>query len=234
MAIVSATATTPLPAQPRALFEIVDVDRDAVPAGTPAAFETVFAAPSIRTDAIRRIDGETFTFVPLALIPISPTRVALVSTAANECTAPQCAGRTSVHYLDHDEGRPSYPYQAAGEWLDAGVKTTAGRPVARWGHTDAITAVPVLYTEAPTRAPGSACTMAVLTELAPAGPVEIARFPVRRGDGGSAALAGRIVAAEKGRSFTLAYTGAQAFDETYVRGDGGRYRPVAASRVSGC
>ena len=231
LAAISASAQT---APPSALFDIVEVDRDTVPAGTPAAFEAVFDAPSIRTDAVRRIKDETFTFVPLALIPVSSTRVALVSTAVNECTAPQCAGRTSVHYMDHDEGRPRWPYEPHGEWLDVGARGVSGQPVARWGHTDAITAAPVLYTEAASPTPDSSCTIAVLTELAPTGPVEIARFPIRRGEGETATLDGRIVAAEKGRSFTLSYTGAQTFDETHVRGEDGRFHPVGASRVSGC
>lgn len=237
MAILCGVAANPASAgaaQPGALFDIVDVARDTVPAGTPAAFEAVFDAPSIRTDAIRQIEGETFVFVPLALLPLSPTRVALVSTAVNECTAPRCAGRTAIHYLDHEEGRPRSPYRQGGEWLDVGARNASGRPVTRWGHTDAIATAPVLYTEAPSPTPGSACTTAVLTELAPAGPVEIARFPVRRGDGAAGTLDGRIVAADKGRSFTLSYTGKQAFEETHVRSEDGRFRPATASRVPAC
>ncbi|MFV0625441.1 hypothetical protein ACBY01_15710 [Sphingomonas sp. ac-8] len=106
--------------------------------------------------------------------------------------------------------------------------------MSRWGCTDAIAAAPLLYTDAPTSAPGVACTLVTLTELAPMGPVEIARFRTFRSNGGTVRLAGRIVAAEKDRSFTLSYPGTQTFDEIYVRAGDGGYRPVAGSRVSAC
>ncbi|MFV0625440.1 hypothetical protein ACBY01_15705 [Sphingomonas sp. ac-8] len=118
--IVFAPAATSLPAQPRLLFEVVDVDRGSVPAGTPAAFEAPFDAPWGRTDAGRRIAGKTFTFVPLALIPISSTRVALVSTAVNECTSPSAPGaRPSTISTMTKESRATPIRRAASGWTGA-------------------------------------------------------------------------------------------------------------------
>src|SRR3546814_3114593 len=61
------------------LFEIADVDRDTVPAGTPAAFEAIFGrAP--HNEARREGGDSAYLFVPVTLIPLADRRTALVST----------------------------------------------------------------------------------------------------------------------------------------------------------
>ncbi|MGE4324458.1 MAG: hypothetical protein AB7E60_15695 [Sphingobium sp.] len=224
------------------VFAVAEVNRDAVPAGAPEAFEAAFQEDT-RTgrdrwyETVREIDGQTFTFVPLALIPLPDGRTALVSTGANDCTGHACSGVNSVHYLRRERAR----YKVDGEWLDVGVGGTMGNPALRWAWTDAIDAAPVLYTQGGGVWQGYACSIASLVLLRPTGPVEIARIPVRYSNGGATdadgqviTLDGHIVAARKGHSFTVHYTGSASFSERYVRRVDGRYDLDGTSRVPRC
>ncbi|MEN5147035.1 hypothetical protein [Brevundimonas diminuta] len=219
------------------LIEIHDVDRDAVPAGTPAAFDVAFPNAQ-RNEAVREIDDEIYSFVPLAFVPLSDTRVALISTGANECTGQACSGMNAVHYLDHEAGAPRYPYSLQGEWLDVGAAGVVGNAALRWGWTTAIADNPVLYTEAGGVWQGRACGQAVLTELTSDGPVEIANLQIyfsdASGDESDGDVEGVIVSAEQGRSFTVSYSGSARFTETYRRGADGRYHLDGQSRVPAC
>jgi hypothetical protein len=226
-----------LPASAQSLIEIQDVDRDNVIAGTPAAFVVAFPEAQ-RNEAVRKIGDDVYSFVPLAFIPLSDTRVALVSTGANECTGQACSGMNAVHYLDHDAGAPRYPYTLQGEWLDVGAAGVVGNPALRGGWTKAIAANPVLYTEAGGVWQGRGCGYAELTELTPSGPVRIARiqtyFSDASADDGEAGVDGVITAADQGRSFTMSYTGSASFKETYTRGADGQFRLDGQSRVPAC
>lgn len=226
-----------LAASEQSLFNVDYVDRDTVPAGTPAAFEVAFPNAQ-RSEAQRKVKDDTFTFVPLAFIPLSDTRVALISTGANECTAQACSGLNSVHYLDHAAGQPQYPYTLAGEWLDVGITGVVGNPAARWGWSTEVTNAPVLYTEAGGTWQGHSCTYVVLTELTTKEPVEIARFPLEISDAGGETnavdLKGEITAVEKGKSLTVSYTGSDKFQEVYKKGADGRFTLEGKSRVPEC
>lgn len=219
------------------LIEIQDVDRDSVPPGTPAAFDVAFPGAE-RNEAVREIGEDTYSFVPLAFIPLSNTRVALVSTGANECTGQACSGMNTVHYLGHDAGAPQYPYSLQGEWLDVGATGVVGNPALRWGWTTAITNNPVLYTEAGGVWQGRACGQAMLTELTPDGPVEIANIQIYFSDSsaenGEMDVDGVIISADKGRSFTVSYSGSSRFTETYRRGADGRFKLDGRSQVPAC
>lgn len=234
-AVVSVPAVAPASAQ--SLIQVEDVDRDAVPAGTPAAFAVAFPNAQ-RNEAVREAGEGVYSFVPLALIPLSDTRVALVSTGVNECTGQACTGLNAIHYLSHDAGAPRYPYGLQGEWLDVGAVGVVGNPALQWGWTRAIADNPVLFTEAGGVWQGRACGYAVLTELTPSGPVDIARiqtaFSDASSDGGDPGVEGVITSAEKGRSFTVSYSGSARFDETYKRGADGQYRLEGQSRVTAC
>lgn len=246
--VLSVLAVTALPAAAEpptelALFEVSDVNRDAVPAGTPEAFWAAFGKPQNAFRAsrwyqtTREVNGQVVTYVPLTLIPLPGGRVALVSTGASDCDGHACSGVNSVHYLQRDTR--AWRYTAVGEWLDVGASGTFGNPASRWGWSDAIAEAPVLYTEGGGVWQGYACSHASLTELMPAGPVEIASIQISYSDEGavgtgSTRLEGRITAAEQGRSFTVTYTGSRAFRERYVRGADGRYQVVGRTDVPGC
>lgn len=233
VAILAFAVALPAAAQPaQGLFPVMDVDRDTVPAGTPAAFAAAFG-PSPRNEATRQVDGQTITYVPLTLIPLGGGTVALVSTGQSDCDGHACSGVNAVDYL---RGTAA-DYEKAGEWRDVGASGTWGNPATRWGWTDAITGTPVLYTEGGGTWQGYSCTLAALTELRPDGPAEIASIPIAysnasRDDG--ATLEGRITAAERGRSFTVSYTGSRRFSERYVRRDDGRYTLEGRSQVETC
>ena len=234
--LASAAAFVPA-ALAQSVIETRDVNRDAVPAGTPAAFVVAFPDAE-RNEAVREVGEDAYSFVPLAFIPLSDTRVALVSTGANDCTGQACTGLNAVHYLSHDAGEPRYPYSLQGEWLDVGAVGVMGNPALQWGWSRAITEHPVLFTEAGGVWQGRACGYAVLTELTPSGPKDIARIPTSFSDasveGGDPGVEGVITSAEKGRSFTVSYTGSASFDEVYKRGADGEYRVDGTSRVPTC
>ncbi len=226
----------------QALFSIADVDRETVPAGTPAAFEAAFGH---KTDYVnerwyeltREVRDQKITFVPLTLVPLPDGRKALISTGANDCTGDVCSGVNSIHYLR----REGALYKVEGEWLEAGASSTLGKPATRWGLMDAITAEPVLYTEGSSVLSGYACSYASLTELTQAGPVEIARIPIHYSNSGATeagfvpvTLTGEIIAAEKGRSFTVRYAGSRTFSERYVRNADGSYNLAGTSQVPRC
>jgi|GEM_PF-404115 len=224
------------------LFEVKDVERDTVPAGTPAAFEAAFAqnthgGPGRWYEVVRVIDGDSVTFVPLTLVPLPDGMTALVSTGASDCSAQACTGRNSVHYLERHAGS----YKVAGAWLNVGARGTMGNPAQRWGWTDAIGAGPVLYTEGGGVWQGYACSFATLTHLTPGGPVEIATFPVHYSNSGASAdgqklvkVDGRIISAQKDKSFTVHYTGSKAFSERYVVGSDGRYAVEGVTHFPKC
>ena len=233
-----ASSVFALPVSAQSMIEIHDVDRDAVPAGTPAAFVVAFPDAE-RNEAVREIGDYTYVFAPLGFVPLSDTRVALVSTGGNECTARACTGLNAVHYLTHDAGAPRYPFKLEGEWLDVGAAGGGrGNPAMRWGWTRAIADNPVLYTESGGVWQGRACGHVLLTELTPSGPVDIAGIPISFSDasteGGDPGVEGAITTADKGRSFTVSYTGSASFNETYNRGADGQYRMDGKSRVTTC
>jgi len=180
--VVAASAVAFAPAAlAHSVIETRNVNRDAVPAGTPAAFVGAFPDAE-RNEAVREVGEDAYSFGPLAFIPLSETRVALVSTGVNDCTGQACNGLNAVHYLSHDAGEPRYPYSLQGEWLDVGAVGVLGNPALQWGWTRAITDHPVLFTEAGGVWQGRACGYAVLTELTPSGPKDIARIPTSFSD----------------------------------------------------
>jgi len=244
IATLVVVATVPVsarePSRPP-LFEVVDVDRDTVPAGTPEAFEAAFGRKTQYDgggrwyELTREVDGHDITFVPLTLISLPDGRKALITTGASDCTSHACSGVNAVHYLQREGAR----YQVDGEWLDVGASGTFGNPARRWGWTAAITGAPVLYTEGGGVWQGYACSAATLTELGAHGPVEIASIPIHYSNGGAVdtgtvTLTGTITAAEQGRSFTVSYAGSSQFDELYVRGADGRYRLEGDTKVPHC
>lgn len=226
-----------LAASEKSLFNADDVNRDVVPAGTPAAFEVAFPNAQF-SEAKRKIGEDTFSFVPLAFIPLTDTQVALISTGANDCTSQACTGVNSVHYLEHSAGAPQYPYTLKGEWMDVGMSGVVGNPASRWGWSSDIADAPVLYTEAGGTWQGRSCTFAILTELTAAEPVEIARIPLHMSDASSEekviSFDGEIISAEKGKSLTVSYSGSESFQEVYKRGADGRFQLEGKTRVPEC
>ncbi|AZI35743.1 hypothetical protein [Caenibius tardaugens] len=223
-----------------ALFAVDDVNRDTVPAGTPEAFQAAFGKSSSNA-VTRAVDDQNYSFVPLALIPLSGGKTALISTGASECTGHVCGGLNTVHYLQPASGQAASAsrYAVAGEWMDVGASGTFGNPALRWGWTDAIASAPVLYTEGGGVWQGYACSYAVLTELTPAGPVEIASIPIYYSDGGAketgaSAYEGTITSSVKNQSFTVTYTGSKTIAERYIRNKDGKYELKGKTKVPQC
>lgn len=239
LAMSAAPAMAETTAKP-ALFAVADVNRDTVPPGTPEAFRAAFGK-SLSNDVTRAVDEQNYNFVPLTLIPLSGGKTALVSTGASECTGHVCGGLNSVHYLQPSSGKSATAsrYAVAGEWMDVGASGTFGNPALRWGWTDAIANAPVLYTEGGGVWQGYACSYAVLTELTPAGPVEIASIPVHYSDGGAketgaSAYDGTITSSVKNQSFTVTYTGSKTITEQYRRNENGTYELKGKTKIPQC
>ena len=98
----------------------------------------------------------------------------------------------------------------------------------------------MLYTEGGGTWQGYSCSYASLTRLGATAPEDVAQFPVYYNDGGAnennpVEYTGEITSTEKGRSFTVTYTGSKTFSERYVLGSDGKYTLASGeSRVPTC
>ncbi|MBL0915317.1 MAG: hypothetical protein IBJ13_07315, partial [Sphingopyxis sp.] len=85
---------------------------------------------------------------------------------------------------------------------------------------------------------GCLISSAVVTELTPEGPVDRGSFTDAMSSGAGIGQTeqqydGQIVAAVRGKSFTVGYTGTKAFKQQYVL-KGGKYALVGEEKVPGC
>ena len=199
------------------------------------AFRTAFGlAKGAEASATREIDGRTYHFRPAA-IHLLPNKVGvLLSLGSLDEAGHGDGGVNAIHYL---KGGPS-GWQKQGEWLDLGAVGTVGNAATAWAFSDAIGKNAYLVTSGGGVWQGCAIGSAVLTELAPDGPVDRGSFTDGMSSGAGLgqkeqSYDGAIVAAEPDKSFTVAYTGSKAFQQRYVL-KGGKYELVGKDQVPGC
>jgi hypothetical protein len=96
-----------------------------------------------------------------------------------------------------------------------------------WSIDDRLSDWPVIVTETGLAWHGRTCTFLTLTELLPTGPFTLAAFGRSYASDGStrerADIRGEIVDIERGRSFTVRYTGTRNFEQTYRRASSSVY-----------
>jgi hypothetical protein len=129
---------------------------------------------------------------------------------------PSEQGYLTVTYLARREG------DDVGNAEYTGVAETRlnGYP-ATWTIDDRLTEWPVIVTETGLRWHGRTCTYLMLTELRPRNPFTLTPIALSYASDGStreqAETHGEIVDIERGRSFTVRYTGTRNFEQTYQR-----------------
>lgn len=224
-----ALAAAPLQAETPPLVEL----QDEAPASPLAdeAFGTAFP-----DGPVHRREDRNYDFRPLATVDLGGGRIALLSTGVLRDAGHSGDGLNAIHYLARRDGR----LHVVGRWFGLGAGGSHGASATRWGVTRALSEWPILYTEGGGTWQGCSISVAVLTELRPDGPADVADLQVFYSDAGTGwttpprEVHGAIVRAEPGRAFTVRYHGSESFEETWVR-DGSRYRLAGGdSRVPGC
>lgn len=201
------------------------------------AFAEAFQVPPVSTtemEAVRTIDGEAYYFKPVALRPLGNDLWVLLSTGNQDEAGHVSSGINAIHYLRAPEGG----WKRAGEWFGNGATGTFGNGATAWGFTKALGRNLYLVTSGGGVWQGCAVGSAVVTELAPDGPVDRGSFTDGMSSGGGTGQTeqeyeGRIVAAVPDKSFTVAYTGTRAIKQQYVLKDG-KYELVGKDQIPGC
>lgn len=221
-------------AAPQPLVPVRESDPGNAGALAHEAFRAVFGRA--RQASVTR-DGRTYDFAPVTAVELGGGRIALISTGALRDAGHAEDGLNAVHYLMRVRGR----LRVTERWFGLGAGGSHGVSATRWGMTRALSRWPVLYTEGGGTWQGCTVTVATLTELRPAGPIDVAGFPTGFDNGGmverprAQRVDGAIAAAIPDRSFTVRYSGSMRFSETYAR-TGNRYRLSRRreSRMPGC
>jgi hypothetical protein len=201
------------------------------------AFATAFDVPLVDfadIEAVRTVDGEAYRFKPVALRAIGNDIWVLLSGGNMDDAGHANSGVNAIHYLRAGEGG----WKRAGEWFGNGATGTMGNAATGWGFSDALGKNPYLLTSGGGVWQGCAVGSAVVTELAPDGPVDRGSFTDGMSSGGGVGQTeqqydGQIVAAVPDKSFTVAYTGTRAIRQQYVL-KSGKYELVGKDEVPGC
>lgn len=233
-ALLLLLAATGMAAAQRPIVAVRGTDPERAGPLAQQAFRAAFGHG--RRAAVNR-NGRTYDFYPITAVELGGGRIALVSTGALRDAGHAEEGLNAVHYLARANGR----LRVTGRWFGLAAGGSHGGSAAQWGVTRALSRWPTLYTEGGGTFQGCTVSFATLTELRPAGPVDVAGFPVAFDDGGmvegpeAQQVEGAIATAVPGRSFTVRYHGTMRFSETYVR-TGNRYRLAGRreSRMPGC
>lgn len=201
------------------------------------AFGVAFQLGATSTDdgeAVRTIDGEAYYFKPVAIHAIGNDIWALLSTGHQDEAGHVSTGINAIHYLRDTEGG----WQRKGEWFGHGATGTFGNGATAWGFTHTLGKNPYLLTSGGGVWQGCAVGSAVVTELAPDGPVDRGSFTDGMSSGGGTGQTeqeyeGQITAAVPDKSFTVTYTGTRAIKQQYVL-KSGKYELVGKDQIPGC
>ncbi|HYD39175.1 MAG TPA: SHOCT domain-containing protein [Allosphingosinicella sp.] len=188
------------------------------------AFEAAFGS---RGEAVLTVqsDGasEAVRYAPGRLVWTGFGPV-LVSEGKVQDPAHVSAGKIAIHYL-----RPAADRFEVARAFPAAVATGSFGQVARWSLSPRFSTWPVIVAEGGGTWQGHSCSWLTLTELAPGGPVELARVPLTYDDKGASedeseakSIEGRILNVVRNQSFDVVYSGSRAFSEHWVR-SGNRY-----------
>jgi hypothetical protein len=185
------------------------------------AFAAAFGGA--RGQATAAAHGQNVVYKPRDLFWIGD-RAVLVSAGSSTDDCHACAGALAVHYLRAAGDK----FEVTGAWPDAAAGAGGGA-APKWKITNLFTSFPAIYEEGAGGGPGHGCASASLIELAPAGPVTSGPIRLHYDNEGAVAddqakvtIDGKIVNLRKDVSFDVAYTGSQAFTESWAK-RGGRF-----------
>lgn len=188
------------------------------------AFEAAFGRPGSATvpaEAGAQDGAESVTYRPGRLLQ-TPFGPVLVSEGKVPEAAQVNGGRIAVHYL-----RPEGDHYAVVRAFPAAVTAGSMGEVGKWSVSPRFSDWPVIVSQGSGMGQGYACTVLTLTELRPAGPVELASIPLSYDDTGAkgeeegVTVDGKLLNIVKNEGFDVVYSGSQNFSEHYVRTDTG-------------
>jgi hypothetical protein len=169
----------------------------------------------------------------------TPFGPVLVSEGYIEMASHATPGVIAVHYL-----RRRGAGFAVRRAFPTAVEAGSHGGMAHWNISHLFTGLPAIYTEGGGTWQGYTCVVAQLTELQPAGPVEIASIPIYYDNAGLGReeranrtegprrFAGQIVNVRRGTSFDVRFTGTASFTDHYVYRDGRFVRTTRESRAA--
>lgn len=180
------------------------------------AFKAVFgaASPLVEEETEAGFEGETEA---KKLIWLGDTAI-LITTTTYKDASHGTEGKLGIYYLK----AAGAGFTVTGKWPDAVLGNGFGGPADFWVIARRFGPLPVLYSEAGFMGQGYTCTWFELTELAPDEPKSLASVPIYYDDTGALeeggiVIEGKITTIVPGKSFTVHYTGARTFTETWVR-----------------
>ncbi len=179
-------------------------------------------------------DGDRYTFADHKLIDV-PFGPVLVSEGRVKDFSHISAGRLDVAYLQSSGAgfTLAHAYPAA-------VKIGSFGQMSEWSVSDKFADVPTIDAEGGFTGQGYTCGAAILTELRPDGPAEVATIRTSYDNSGAAVdgekpltIEGKIANIEKNRGFDVRYTGTKTFTEHWLR-EGDRYVRQGATQLPEC
>jgi hypothetical protein len=144
------------------------------------------------------------------------------------------AGAIAVHYL-----APAEDGFALVRDFPEAVEVGSSGELSDWSVSDKFSDLPVIQAEGGGTWQGYTCSYAVLSELTPRGPIELARIQTAYDDSGAKetgaqSIEGKIGEIAKGKSFVVRYGGTRSFVERYVRRGDRFVREGGKSQVPEC
>lgn len=184
------------------------------------AFEAAFGkagSASVPAEAGAEDGAQAVTYKPVRLLQ-TPFGPVLVSEGTVDDAAHVNAGRIAVHYL-----RPEGDHFAVARAFPAAVVSGSHGAVGKWSVSPRFSDWPVIVAQGGGIWQGYACETLTLTELRPAGPVELLTLPLSYDDTGAngedtgVSIQGKLLNIVKGEGFDVVYSGSENFSEHYVR-----------------
>ncbi|MFT3968506.1 MAG: hypothetical protein QM690_21780 [Sphingobium sp.] len=179
-------------------------------------------------------DGQAYRYVEHKLVA-APFGPVLLSKAEGVDAPHVSSGLLSATYLKKD-GQGFTVVRR----FPAAVKSGSFGAFSDWAIRDDLAANPVAQVEGGGTWQGYSCGWTSFTELTPAGPVELVTYQDSYSDGGaveddSSDIDSRIVKVDRGRAFTVHFSGTRTFDAVYER-HGNKYELLGgdAHMLSGC
>lgn len=202
-----------------------------------AAFFVAFEEghrPGAASAVTREVEGRTYEFTPAAIHVLDDGRAILLSLGAMAEASHADSGINAIHYL---RASPT-GWVREDAWFGVGAMGSMGNAATSWAFTDHLGKNPYLVTAGGGVWQGCMISSAVVTELAPSGPVDRGSFTDAMSSGAGigqedAQYDGRIVAAKPDHSFVVAYQGTKNLRQNYVL-RGGKYQLVGRDLIPGC
>jgi hypothetical protein len=137
-------------------------------------------------------------------------------------------------------GRLAVTYLASGKSYPDTVQGGSIGAFGEWSVDDRFSAYPVIVSSAGGTGQGYTCSTTQLTELRPEGPTKLVSFKDHFDNDGvpgakPEAIDGKVVAVERGRGFTVQFTGTRQFTAVYTRkGNSYDLQGGDAHQIDGC